>query len=227
MHATARSAIAPVLLLPGDPLRVRWAAEHCLEAPRPLDEPEAGAGYAGHWRGQPVSIRAGAAPGLLRRQAGGTVIRIGTAAALQPELEPGDLVIASAASGPATPEGGLFHAINFAPPADFALLEAAVAGARRRGLVPHVGGVFSAGPCPEERPDLLELMARHGALAVEAGTAALYAEAARHGARVLSLLTVTEQLARQEAATRPLAPAGRALIELALEAALAGRAQSA
>ncbi|PIV73588.1 MAG: purine-nucleoside phosphorylase, partial [Rhodobacteraceae bacterium CG17_big_fil_post_rev_8_21_14_2_50_65_11] len=73
-----------------------------------------------------------------------------------------------------------------------------------------------------ERPDLNEQMTRHGVLAVEMEAAELYNLAARHGARALAVLTISDHLLTHEA----LPPEDRqssfaAMVEIALEAAFA------
>ena len=51
----------------------------------------------------------------------------------------------------------------------------------------------------DERPDLNEQMQRHGILCVEMETAELYTLAARHHARALAILTISDHLLTQEA----------------------------
>ena len=132
-----------------------------------------------------------------------------------------DVVIAMTASSVSTPSRTIFHEMNFAPCADFGLLERAVAAARAAGVPSHVGGIYSSDTFYDERPDLTEQLARHGTLAVEMETAELYTVAARHGARALAVLTVSDHLLTQEA----LPPEDRersfgAMVDIALEAAL-------
>lgn len=49
--------IAPVVLLPGDPLRARWIAETFLEDAECYSEVRGMYGYTGTWRGQRVSVQ--------------------------------------------------------------------------------------------------------------------------------------------------------------------------
>jgi purine-nucleoside phosphorylase len=112
--------------------------------------------------------------------------------------------------------------LHFAPTADFGLLAAAHAAAVAKGARVHVGNIYSSDVFYDERPDLNEVMQRHGVLAVEMEAAELYALAARHGVRALAVLTVSDHLLTHEA----LPAADRetsfgAMVEIALEAAFA------
>ncbi len=62
-----------------------------------------------------------------------------------------------------------------------------------------MGGIYSADVFYDERPDLNEILTRHGVLCVEMEAAELYTVAARHGARALAVLTISDHLLRHEA----------------------------
>ena len=49
--------IAETVLMPGDPLRAKWAAETFLEAPECVNKVRGMLGYTGTWRGHRVTIR--------------------------------------------------------------------------------------------------------------------------------------------------------------------------
>ena len=195
--------IAETVLMPGDPLRAKWAAETFLEAPRCVNEVRGMLGYTGTWRGQRVTIHGSGmgmpslsiyAGELIREYGARTLIRIGSTGAMQPHVHLRDVVIAMTASSVSTPSRAILRELNYAPCADYGLLEAAVAAARLREVRAHVGGIYSSDTFYDERPDLDEQMTRHGILAVEMETAELYTLAARHGARALAVLTVSDHL---------------------------------
>ena len=122
-----------------------------------------------------------------------------------------------------TPSTGIFRELNFAPCADWGLLRAAVEAAEARGLSPHVGGIYSADVFYDERPDLNEMMTRHGILGVEMEAAELYNLAARHNVRALAVLTVSDHLLTHEAL--PAEDRERSfgdMVEIALAAAFPG-----
>ena len=50
-------AIAPTVLLPGDPLRAKWIAETFLDNATCYTEVRGMLGYTGTWQGRPVSVQ--------------------------------------------------------------------------------------------------------------------------------------------------------------------------
>lgn len=223
--------IAETVLLPGDPYRARWAAETFLENPRCINEVRGMLGFTGRWNGHPVTIH-GSGMGmpslsiyvneLIRDYGARTLIRIGSAGGMQPQVKLRDVVLAMTASTMSTPSRGIFRDLSFAPCADFGLLTAAYAAARARGVPVHAGGIYSSDVFYDERPDLNETMQRHGTLCVEMETAELYILAARHGVRALSVLTISDHLLTHEAL--PSADRERSfgdMVQIALTAAFA------
>jgi purine-nucleoside phosphorylase len=195
--------IAETVLMPGDPLRAKWAAETFLSDPHCINEVRGMLGYTGLWRGQRVTIHGSGmgmaslsiyANELIRDYGAKTLIRIGSCGAMQDHVAIRDVIIAMTATTLATPSSGIFRELNFAPHADWSLLRAAVTAAEARGVPTHVGGIYSSDVFYDERPDLNEIMTRHGILGVEMEAAELYNLALRHGARALAVLTVSDHL---------------------------------
>ncbi|HEU5108038.1 MAG TPA: purine-nucleoside phosphorylase, partial [Micromonosporaceae bacterium] len=91
--------------------------------------------------------------------------------------------------------------VDFAPVADFGLLRTAVEAAERRGVGVRVGPIMATDTFYTDRPDLYDRLADYGVLAVEMESAAIYTIAARHRARALTLLTVSDHLKTGEAST--------------------------
>ncbi len=200
--------IAETVLMPGDPYRARWAAETFLKDAVCVNQVRGMLGYTGTWNGHRVSIQGSGmgmpslsiyANELIRDFGAKTLIRIGSAGAMQKAVKVRDVVIAMSASTLSTPSRGFFREVNFAPTADFGLLRAAVAAAEAKGTPTHVGPIYSSDVFYDERPDLTEMMQRHGVLAVEMEAAELYTVAARHGVRALAVLTISDHLITHEA----------------------------
>lgn len=223
--------IAPTVLMPGDPYRARWAAETYLESPRLVNEVRGMLGYTGTWKGHPVTIQGSGmgmpsfsiyANELMRDYGAQTLIRIGSAGAMQEAVKIRDVVIAQTASTNGSPSRAIFRELNFAPCADFGLMVAAHRAALAIGVPVHVGGIYSSDTFYDERPDLNEQLQRHGCLCVEMEAAELYHLAARYGRRALAVLTISDHLLTREAL-----PADQrersfgAMVEVALQAAFA------
>ena len=231
-HIRSREGeIAETVLMPGDPLRAKWAAETYLDRPELVNDIRGMLGFTGYWRGNRVTIHGSGmgmpslsiyANELITQFGARTLIRIGSAGAMQDRVGLRDVVLAQTASSISTPSAGIFREVNFAPCADFGLLQAAYMAAQSKGSRTHVGGIYSSDVFYDERPDLTEMMTRHGILAVEMEAAELYNLAARHGCRALAVLTISDHLLTGEqlpAADRQSSFGD--MVEIALEAAFA------
>lgn len=229
--SAAKGDIAETVLLPGDPYRAKWAAETFLDNPKLVNEVRGMFGFTGTYKGNPVTIHGSGmgmaslsiyANELITEYGAKTLIRIGSCGAMQEAVNIRDVIIAMTASTLSTPSRGIFKEINFAPCADYGLLEKAVAAARAKGTTTHVGNIYSSDVFYDERPDLNEIMIRHGILGVEMEAAELYNLAARHSVRALAVLTVSDHLITHEAlpSTERESSFGD-MVEIALQAAFA------
>jgi len=226
--------IAETVLMPGDPRRAEWAARTFLENARLVNDVRGMLGFTGTWKGNAVTIHGSGmgmpslsiyANELIRDFGAKTLLRIGSCGGMQEHVKLRDVIIAMTCSSLSTPSRGIFREMNFAPCANFPLLEAAVAAARKRAINVHVGGIYSSDTFYDERPDLNEQLTRHGILGVEMEAAELYTLAARHGVRALAVLTVSDHLQTGEAL--PSEDRERSfgdMVEIALEAARQGQA---
>lgn len=200
--------IAETVLMPGDPYRARWAAETFLTDAKLVNDVRGMLGYTGTWQGHRVTIQGSGmgmpslsiyANELIRDYGAQTLIRIGSAGAMQPQIKVRDLVLAMSACTLSTPSRGIFKEVNFAPTADFGLLQAAWTATKGRDVATHAGQIYSSDVFYDERPDLNEQMQRHGVLCVEMEAAELYTLAARYGRRALAVLTISDHLLTHEA----------------------------
>lgn len=200
--------IAETVLLPGDPYRARWAAQTFLENPVLVNEVRGMLGYTGTWKGHRVTIH-GTGMGmpsisiyaneLIRDFGAKTLIRIGSAGALQHHIKVRDIVLAQATTTLGSPSRSIFRELNFAPVADYGLLSAAHTAAMARNIPTHVGGIYSSDTFYDERQDLSDQLQRHNCLCVEMEAAELYTLAARYGARALAILTISDHILTHEA----------------------------
>lgn len=223
--------IAETVLLPGDPYRARWAAQTYLKDAVLVNEVRGMLGYTGTWNGHRVTIHGSGmgmpslsiyANELIRDYGAQTLVRIGSAGALQSHVKVRDVVLAMTASTAGSPSRMIFRELSYAPCADFGLLAAAHKAALGIGVPVHVGGIFSSDTFYDERPDLGAELTRHGTLCVEMEAAELYTLAARYGRRALAVLTISDHIVTGEAL-----PADQrersfgAMVEVALQAAFA------
>ncbi len=204
----AKGDYAEAILLPGDPLRAKWVAETFLENPRLVNRVRNCLGNTGTNKGKPVSVQATGmgqpslgiyVHELVTVYGAKSLIRIGTCGALVAKVKLRDIVIAATASTDSAMNRDVFGMYSFAPTADFALLRKAVETAEARSLAWHVGGIVSSDVFYHPSgPKVYEVLAAHGVLGVEMETAALYTIAARHGARALTVCSVSDSLVTHE-----------------------------
>jgi purine-nucleoside phosphorylase len=221
--------IAETVLLPGDPYRARWAAQKYLENPVLVNEVRGMLGFTGTYKGHRVTIHGSGmgmpslsiyANELIKDYGAQTLIRIGSAGAMQENVKVRDVVLAQAASTAGSPSRLILREMNYAPVADFGLLSAAHRVALARKVPVHVGGIYSSDVFYDERPDLNKELTRHGTLCVEMEAAELYTLAARYNRRALAILTISDHLITGEALPSDQRETSfGAMVEIALEAA--------
>lgn len=203
-----RGDYADVVLLPGDPQRAQWIAETFLDDVRCVNRLRGALGFTGRFRGKAVSVQTtgiGApslaiyAHELLESYGARTLIRVGTCGGLAEHVRLRSLVISQSASSDSAINRQLFGLYDYAPSADFGLLQCAARLAGQLGLDHHLGQTASSDVF--YHPDVLGRFAglrAAGAVAVDMETSALYTLAARFGARALSICTVVDNLVTGE-----------------------------
>jgi purine-nucleoside phosphorylase len=204
--------IAPLVLMPGDPLRATWIAETFLDDAKCYNQVRGMLGFTGTWQGHPVSVQGSGmgqpsiaiyATELFREYDVQSVIRVGSCGALSERVAMRDIVIASGASTDSSMNHIRFEGLDYAPVADFGLLRAAVDAAEAAGVsaAVHVGPVFSGDSFYAARPELMTRMVEHGVLAIEMEASALYTIAAGLGRRALAICTVSDHVVTGEQMT--------------------------
>lgn len=207
-NAAAAADIAKVVLMPGDPLRSQYIAEHFLEDSKLVNNIRGVQGYTGFYAGKRVTVMASGmgmpsigiyAYELYHYYPVECILRIGSMGAIQPDLPLRRLVLAVGASTDSAFGKQFGLPGNFAPVADFGLLSAAAEEAATCGIPVSAGNILSSDCFYHDDEKVNEKWAKMGILGVEMETAALYMLAARAGKRALSFLTVSDQLVTKAA----------------------------
>ena len=203
-HITAKAGdFAKTVLMPGDPKRSRRIAENYLENPVLVNDVRGVQGYTGTYKGRRVSVMASGmgVPSIgiysweLYKEYGvETIIRVGSAGALQDHLHVRDIVIGQAACTDCSYAHQFGLSGAFAPIADFETLRAAVECAERMGKTVHVGNLLSTDNFYNDDNSSNDRWKRMGVLAVEMEAAGLYMNAARLGKRALAICTISDHL---------------------------------
>lgn len=200
-NAAKPGEIAETVLMPGDPLRAKYIAEHYLENARCFNTVRNMLGFTGSYRGRPVSVMGG---GMGMPSVGiytyelfhfygvENIIRIGSAGGLAEGVHVRDLIAAAGACTDSNFAAQYRLPGTFAPIADYGLLSRAVAAAKALGFPIKAGNVLSSDVFYGDDADAVQSWKKMGVLAVEMEAAALYMNAARAGKHALCLLTVSD-----------------------------------
>ena len=127
-----------------------------------------------------------------------TIIRIGSAGAMQDEIQVRDIVIGIGACTNSNYADQYNLPGALAPIADFDLARRAVEKAEELKVPVHVGNILSSDVFYNDDETFNDKWRRMGVLAVEMEAAALYMNAARAGKRALCILTISDHLYRPE-----------------------------
>jgi len=184
-------------------------AERFLENPVQYNNVRGMLGFTGTYKGKRVSVQ-GHGMGipsigiytyeLYNFYGVKTIIRVGSAGAMHPDLHIGDLVIAMGACTNSNYAAQYRLPGTFAPIADFDLTRRAVEAAEKFGFRYKVGNVYSSDIFYDEYSSLADWQ-KMGVLAVEMEAPALYMNAARSGNRALCICTISDSLVTGEATT--------------------------
>ncbi len=208
--SAAAGEFAPSVLLPGDPLRAKHIAEGFLEDARQVTAVRNMLGFTGTYQGVPVSVMGTGmgipsasiyATELVNEYGVERLIRVGSCGGVTDEVAIRDVILAIGACTDSVVNRVRYGGLDFAATADFALLRAAADAAAAAGVAVKVGNVHSADLFYNPDPEAFTRMERMGVLAVEMEAAGLYGVAAEHGARALTICTVSDHVKTGEATT--------------------------
>ena len=228
-HISARPGdFASTVLMPGDPLRAQYIAQHYLEDPVLVNNVRGVQGYTGSYRCKRVSVMASGmgmpsigiySHELYNFYGVSSIIRIGSAGMIDQSLHLRDIVAGMSCYTNSSFGRQFGFEGHLAPCADFGLLKRAVEEGEKRGVTLRVGPLFSSDTFYDESNPSATLAKLH-VLAVEMEGAALYLNAAKAGKKALVLCTISdnpttgEGLSAQERQT-----SFHQMMEIALEVA--------
>ena len=230
-HNTAEKGdFAKTVLMPGDPLRAKYIAEHYIENPKLVNNVRGVQGYTGTYKGVPVSVMASGmgmpsmaiySYELFNMYGVENILRVGSAGAVSMELKLRDIVLGQGACTSSSMQDNFGVHGHFAPIADFDLLRCAAQICEERGLRYKTGNLISSDIFYNDDPAFNQPFLNLGALAVEMEAAALYMNAARAGKRALAICTISDHILTGEATTaEERQNTFNEMMELALEVAV-------
>lgn len=221
--------VAKVVLMPGDPLRAKYVAEHYLENPVLFNDVRNMYGYTGTYEGCEISVM-GSGMGmpsftlyayeLFHFFDVEAIIRIGSAGGLSEDTHLRDLIIAMSASTNSSMATAYGLPGIMAPTASFDLLQEAVRAADELGIHKKVGTVYTSDFFYHPDPEVNNKAKALGMLAVEMEAAGLYLTAMAAHKKALALFQISDHIFTGEALSAAERQDGfREMMEVALRAA--------
>ncbi|WP_194756715.1 purine-nucleoside phosphorylase [Aliidiomarina indica] len=205
------SAFAKTVLMPGDPLRAKFIAEHYLENVQQVNQVRNMFAYTGTYKGVPVSVM-GSGMGmpsigiysweLYNVYGVENIIRVGSCGAYSADLNLYDVLLADRVFSEST-----FGTVQNGDPDPFRMPSAALnqrllSSADTLSLPLQTGTVHSCDVFYRQDPDdYLRILHTHHAVAVEMEAFALFHNAQVLGKHAACLLTVSDSLVTAEAAS--------------------------
>lgn len=199
-NAAQPGQIAKTVLMPGDPLRAKYVADHYLEDVTCFNEVRNMYGFTGTYQGHRVSVM-GSGMGipsiaiysyeLYHFYDVDAIIRIGSAGGLAPQVKLRDVIIGQGACTNSNFAAQYRLPGTMAPICDFGLLRSAVDAAEAQGVSYHVGNLLSSDVFYCDMGEH-EQWAKMGVLGVEMEAAALYLNAIAAGKKALGIMTVSD-----------------------------------
>ena len=230
-HNTAEKGdFAKTVLMPGDPLRAKYIAEHYIENPKLVNNVRGVQGYTGTYKGVPVSVMASGmgmpsmaiySYELFNFYDVENILRVGSAGAVSMELKVRDIVLGQGACTSSSMQDNFGVNGHFAPLGSWDLLKCAADICEERKLRYKAGNLISSDIFYNDDPSFNQPFVNLGALAVEMEAAALYMNAARAGKRALAICTISDHILTGEATSaEERQNTFNEMMELALEVAV-------
>ncbi len=233
-NEAAKGQFAKSVLMPGDPLRAKYVAEHYLEDVKLVNTVRNVLGYTGNYQGRPVSVMASGmgmpsigiySYELYKFYDVENIIRIGSAGAYDEKLKLYDLVLADSAYSRSTYalcQSGDSSDVQYP---DTMLNARLLKAGEALGIPIAIGRVHSGDVFYYEagQPGYEFYRKEKGCLCVEMESFALFHNAKVLGRRAACLLTISDSMVTHEETTaEERQNAFTNMMKVALEAAVSG-----
>ena len=209
-NGAKKGDFAKTVLMPGDPLRAKFIAEHFLENVRQVNGVRNMFGYTGTYKGKEVSVM-GSGMGmpsigiysyeLYTEYDVDKIIRVGTCGSYSPDCDVYDVILAQGAC--TNSNWASQYALNgtFSAISSFNLLNAAYTQAKEKNINVHVGNVLSSDIFYNDDAERWTKWQHMGVLGVEMESYALFATASFLNKEALTILTVSDSFISHKVTT--------------------------
>lgn len=205
-----QDAFAPVVIMPGDPLRAQFIANNFLEQAKLVTNVRNMFGFTGFYKGQRISVMGSGmgipsisiyAHELFMEYGVEIIIRAGSCGAIQQHIKVGDVIVAMGASTDSNVNRVRFSHHDFAAIADYNLLRLTEETAQHLNIPLSVGNIMTSDFFYRPDAKAFKLMEKMGILCVDMETAGLYGVAAECQRKALAVFTVSDHIFTKEATT--------------------------
>ncbi|MDY2728169.1 MAG: purine-nucleoside phosphorylase [Candidatus Onthovivens sp.] len=208
-HIKDGARFAKTVLMPGDPLRAKYIAEHFLHDYEEVSNVRGILAFTGYTKdNKEISVMASGmgVPSigiysyeLFNEYGVENIIRIGTCGGYQKECHVGDVIIATSASSSSNYAAQFdLKGATLAPCSDFSLVLKAYENSQKLGLNVHVGPIFSSDIFYDCDKDYYKKWANLGILGVEMESYGLFINAMRLHKKALCILTVSDTFVNKD-----------------------------
>ncbi|AKC32564.1 purine-nucleoside phosphorylase [Candidatus Pantoea carbekii] len=192
-----------VVLMSGDPLRVKYIAQTFLENIVQVNNVRNMFGFTGIYKNRRISVMTHGigmpscslyTKELITDFGVKKIIRVGSCGTLRTEIKLRDIIIALGASTDSNINRIRFKNHDFAAIADFNMVRNAVDAANMLGIPTYVGNIFSSDLFYNPDIQLFNILEQYGILGVDMETAGMYGTVAEFGAKALTICTVSDHI---------------------------------
>lgn len=217
IHVRCKNPVAPLVLLPGDPNRAKWIADNILENAECTTDYRQMLGFTGMYKGMPVSVQTTGMGGPsaaivceeLIELGAKFFVRVGTCGAMNPDMDPGDLMLVTATCMCDGTSNELMRSymegtnlsLGFPATSDFEFIAEARNIAKDLNIPHHLGKVASLDRFYGHPFSTYEKLAKIGICAVEMEAATVISVAALHCIRAAAMMTVSDLIDGQKRAS--------------------------
>ena len=201
---------AKTVLMPGDPLRAKFIADHFLENVRQVNGVRNMLGFTGTYKGKEVTVM-GSGMGmpsigiysyeLFKFYGVESIIRIGSCGSYQPDIDLYDVIICQGSCTDSNFASQYHLNGTFSALGSYDLVEKAVNAAKQKGARYHVGNIMSSDIFYGAAGEAWKKWASMGVLGVEMESYALYCNAAYLHKKALTILTVSDSFTSHKETT--------------------------
>lgn len=202
-----KNDFSDVVLMPGDPVRAKYIAEHYLDDYVQVNNTRLMLAYTGFYKNKKISIMSHGigipsaslyVRELILEYNVKKILRIGTCGTIRDDIKLRDIVISMGASTDSKFNRIRFNNHDFSAIADFNMLYKAVEAAKIMNIKVYVGNFFTTDSFYNDDKNMLNILKKYNILGIDMETSGIYAVAAELRAQALSICTVSDHILNNE-----------------------------